>query len=50
MSNTIRFTINPNELRGGASLGVSFRTGAHDRRKNNPKRDRRDFKQAKNQW
>ena len=45
MSNTM--TVNPNECKAGKSRGVVFRTGAHDRKRNNPKRDRRDFSRSK---
>ena len=41
-------TINPNlECQAGKSRGVLFRTGAHDRKRKNAKRDRRDFARSK---
>lgn len=40
--------INPNlDCKSGAPLGVLFRTGAHDRKRKNAKRDRRDFSRNK---
>jgi len=40
-------TIDPNKCKAGKSRGVLFRTGAHDRKRKNAKRDRREFSQSK---
>ena len=41
------FVINPNECQAGKPVGFTFRTGAHERRKNNARRDRRDWRRDK---
>jgi len=40
-------TINPNECKAGKSRGVLFRTGAHERKRKNAKRDRREFSRSR---
>lgn len=46
MSKTM--TINPNlECKAGKSRGVTFRTGAHERKRKNARKDRRDFSRTK---
>lgn len=43
-------TINPNDCKAGKPRGVLFRTGVHDRKRNNPKRDRRAWAKGKKDY
>ena len=44
------YTINPNDCKAGKSRGVLFRTGAHDRKRKNAKRDRREWSKDKRDY
>jgi hypothetical protein len=42
--------IDPRKCQKGKSRGVTFKTGAHERKRKNSKRDRKDFSKSKREF